>query len=414
MAINAASAPLTAALFNVLPLFALRLGAQVSALGVLNALLWVTDIFQFLSVPWMKRHVKKDWFAVWLLAAALSFTTLFLLPLVPAGAGISPALLYLAGVVTLYNVFLSLGLAAYSPYVRETIPLAVTGEFLGKVTALNNGGVLLSTLIASLFLAGNPELWRYYAFFALAALAAYARAFMASRLPADRGPTGVQEAGAGLRSLLGPLKEPSNRSYTLVVVAVTALWSLPVPLFTPFLSRAAGLPDFVVVLTRAGTMLAPFLLGRFIGRMVDRRGFRMPMAGALALGALSSTALALHPTGAPVLPQALLGLLILGCFGIGNATSVTTLGRERFARSRPPFDSEFLGLTNAGIGIGATVGSVVGGLLPGLAAAWAGSDRQYQVTFFALAILFLMAGAGAMLYRQQGDLKSLKDLQGLE
>ncbi len=390
LGINAASTPLGAALFNVLPLFALRLGAGAGTLGVLNALMWVSDILQWLAVPTMSRFPLQRWFSRWLLAAATAFSGLLLLPLLPSRFGPGAILVALAAVVTAYNVCLSLGFTAYSPYIRRVIPLSVTGEFLGKATAVINGGQLASTVVAGLVLGSHPAAWRFYLFFGLAACSAFARAAIAWRLPPTES-TPLPDRPQ-LAALLGPLRDPASRRYALVIMALTALWSMPVPLFTPYLSLSLGLPDGAVVLARAGTLLAPFVFGHAIGRLVDRAGFHLPLAGSLFLGALSSVALAFLPRAAPSLALTLLGAVALGSYGLGNAAANTALGKERFARARHPYESEFLGLTNAGVGLGAALGSVTGGLLPGAWVAITGAPEPYRPVLLLLAAVGALAG----------------------
>jgi len=169
-----------------------------------------------------------------------------------------------------------------------------------------------------------------------------------------------------------------------------------VPLFTPYLSVALGLPDGAVVLARSGTLLAPFLLGHALGRLADRAGFARPLAASLALGSVSALALAFLPASASSGVLTLLAGLVLAGFGLGNAAANTALGRERFARARHPYESEFLGLTNAGVGLGAALGSVVGGFLPGAWADVAGTGEPYRPVLVLLAGLAAVASAATL------------------
>src|SRR5512145_2412561 len=100
--LTASSTPMGAAMFNVLPLFALRIGASVAVLGVLYAVLWVTDVMQYLASARAKRGSKRRWLATWYLAAAVSFTAIFALPLLPQGAGPTVAIVILILIVLLY------------------------------------------------------------------------------------------------------------------------------------------------------------------------------------------------------------------------------------------------------------------------------------------------------------------------
>jgi MFS family permease len=156
------------------------------------------------------------------------------------------------------------------------------------------------------------------------------------------------------------------------------------------------------VLARAGTLLAPFLLGHALGRLVDRMGFVVPLAGSMLLGAISSAALAFLPRSASPVVLTGLGALVLGGFGTGNAAANTALGKERFARARHPYEREFLGLTNAGVGLGAALGSALGGVLPGLWSAVDGDLGAYRGTFLTLAATSALVGAVTLALGRRG------------
>jgi MFS family permease len=150
-------------------------------------------------------------------------------------------------------------------------------------------------------------------------------------------------------------------------------------------------------------MIAPALLGRTIGMSSDRRPFYWLIALALAGGGLSSLALALLPSTAGTAAIAVLGIVALCFSGIGTTVAHTALGRKRFALAKPPFEAEFLGLTNAAIGIGVAAGSIAGGLLPGLWQPLAGSQHSFRWAFATQTVAAALAASAAMIaYRRQG------------
>ncbi len=400
IAISGMSAPMGAVFSNVMPLFALRIGASVSTIGVLYALLWITDIMQFLAAPRLRRASKRGWMIAWYALSSISFGAIFLIPFLPARAGL--ATWVMLSVVGLYNLLLSIGLSAYSPYVRQMVPLERTGAFLGRTAAVISGGTLVSSLLMAAALGREPGMWRFYAIFAVANLAVDARILLATRLPPDRVEPG--EEAPRQAALLAPLRDGESRRYAWVVMLATAVQALPAPLFAPYLSQALALPDSLVVLVRTSTMVASWLLGAAIGRAVDRLGFRLPLAAGLAVSGLSLLLLPLLRSSTPTGIVVVAGVLSLAASGAGVTTINTALGRERFVRAPASFAAEFLGLTNAATGIGVAAGSVMGGLLPslwpalGLAPAGI-TPASYHLSFFALAAVSLLA---ALLAARQG------------
>jgi hypothetical protein len=404
IAISGMSSPAGAVFGNVMPLFALRIGASVGTLGVLYALLWVTDIMQFLAAPRLRRVSKQRWMLAWYALSALSFSTIFLIPLLPQRPSLSTW--FMLAVVGIYNLLLSTGLAAVSPYVRQMVPLEETGSYLGRTVAVISSGTLVSALLMGVALGSSPAMWRFYALFAVGNLALYLRILLAMRLPHDRADIGapiVQGTG-----LLAPLRDRDSRAYAWVVMAATAVGALPAPLFAPYFSQALGLPDSLVVVVRTSTMVAAILLGTAIGRAADRFGFRLPLAAGLAASGLSSLVLVWLGRGMGTPALALAGALALAASGAGVTTVSTALGRERFVRARAPFEAEFLGLTSAAIGVGAALASIAGGLLPSL---WhvlgllpAGITlTAYRYSFAALAAVSLLAAMAAGIHRKGAE-----------
>ncbi|MHB0874742.1 MAG: MFS transporter [Anaerolineae bacterium] len=391
------STPLGAVMFGVLPLYALRIGASVGVLGLLNAFLWVTDIMQYLAAPAARRGSKTRWMGLWYVVAALSLTSLFVVPLLPATVPSWLPITVVLAVVLLYNLMLSIALAAWSPYVSGVIPLSAMGEFLGRSAAIVSGGTLVASLAASAVLGSDPTLFRFYLLFAIANVAAYGRCAITFRLPPERRRSAGSAPVASGSALLAPLRDASARRYALLVLAATVLISIPAPLFIPYLSEGLALPASLVVATRTATSLAPALLGHAMGCWVDRLGFRLPLAAGLLVSGAGAVLLAVLPVTTTVGGLALLAATALGLSGAGTTLVNTALGRERFARAEPHYRAEFLGLINAAVGVGVAAGSLIGGLLPGL---WPvlSTSLSFRWTFAGQALASVLAAVAVLAF----------------
>ena len=385
--------PMGVALYNVLPLFALRLGARTQVLGIIYALLWITDLLQYLASPEVGRRAKKRWMTMAYSCGAIVFSGLFVIPLVLPGLHSSLSIAGLLVVVGLYSVCTSLALTGWAPYVLTVIPLSVTGQFLGKVSAVHSMSWLASAVAASLFLGRDPALWRFYAFFGLACAGVCARVVLAAGLPPDPVMQVPGNMPKRLDALLAPLKDPAMSRYAALALGLAALLSVSRPLVPAYFSVSLGVPDAMNVIILAAPFLAAALFGRAIGRLADRRGFHLLITVGMVIAGVSALATAVLSRFVNVAVVGALGLGALICSGMGIAVVEIALGRERFARTKPGFESEFLGLGNAVIGVGAAVGSIVGGALPDLCLRLAGAQDVYRGLFVAHSmLLFLVAG----------------------
>ena len=117
IAAQATGMPMGVVAFQRLPLFALRIGASVAQLGQLFALIWITDILQFLISGEVQRHRKQRWMRAAYWVAFLATLGYLLVPWLSERSSVGVVVVVLLTVVIVYNAALALAIAAWSPYV---------------------------------------------------------------------------------------------------------------------------------------------------------------------------------------------------------------------------------------------------------------------------------------------------------
>jgi len=385
------SMPMGVIMFNIIPLFALRLGAGPSQVGLIYALIWGADIFQYLTAPEVAFRQKKRWMFRLYSLAGLSFTGIFLVPMLSSLDAHDLQVPVLICVVGSYNIFVSMALSGWSAYIQKMIPLEVTGKFLGNLSAISSISWLVSAAVSGIFLGGAPALWRYYGIFGIVIPMLFLRVLIALRLPADSMEK-IQERGKSKwYALLSPIKDASMLRYCLLAFGLTLLLSICVPLFPVFFRHVLTIPEAISLILLATPYSIAALFGKSIGNATDRGDFYSLTAFALFLAGISLLAVSFLPGGVNPVLTVLLAISVIALYGIANTITLICLGRERFVRVKENYESEYLGLGNASIGIGAVVGSVLGGILPGLIGRWFGSEYLYQWLFgFQSLLMFLM------------------------
>jgi MFS family permease len=384
------SMPMGVVLFNVMPLFALRLGAGIDQVGLIYALIWGADILQYLAAPEVAYRQKKRWMITLYSLAGFSFTGIFLVPIFSNLEALPLRIPTLICVVGLYNIFVSMALSGWSAYIQKMIPLEVTGKFLGNLSAISSISWLVSAAVSGMFLGGAPALWRYYGIFGLVNLMLFLRVIIALRLPADPMEKIQERANSKWCALLAPIKDTSMLRYCLVAFSLTFLLSICIPLFPVFFRQVLNIPEAMSLILLATPYSIGALFGKKIGNATDLGDFYSLTAFALFLAGISLLAVGFLPRGSNPVVTGFLGIAAIALFGLANTITLICLGRERFARVKDHFESEYLGLGNASIGIGAVVGSVLGGVLPGIIGRWFEKEYLYNWLFGLQSLLLFL------------------------
>jgi MFS family permease len=175
---------------------------------------------------------------------------------------------------------------------------------------------------------------------------------------------------------------------TAVAVAVAVGFGVVIPAI-PLFAESFGVSD-----TAVGAVVSAFALMRFVsalggGRLVDRFGERIILAGGIGIVAVS--------TGLAGLAQSYPQLLVLrGIGGVGSAmftiSATALLLRVVDAAHR----GRATGLFQSGFLIGIVIGPAFGGFL---------TDASIRLPFFVYAVTLIVAGAIAMLFLGSSSLR---------
>jgi hypothetical protein len=352
---------------GVLSLYALRIGASNSILGVLGALYEGSFLYSFFVSPWIARFGKLRWMITLLLAASVSSAGLFVVEPIYAGFGSGPALAVLLVVMFLLTGLIGTGMASWWPLLRDILPGELIGTFFGRLRTLIDGGGLLLVLGVSAFFGQQPALWKFLVVFAIGGLGQLGRALLLRGLPDPRG--AEPAAGSGLRQRLAALKEPlvdwRFTFFCLVAFVLYAFISLPAPLFVPFLKLSRGFPTSLTVAGLAGLSMGSALSQIAWGRYADRHSPRLVFVVSCLPLALVQALLALAPRYDPALPWLSVALagLCLALIGAGSAGFGMAYTAYLFQASPPQSSSVYMGLFTFLYSLGAIVGPLAGGFL---------------------------------------------------
>jgi len=368
--------------------FALLLGANNFQLGLLAALPFIGQLFQFLSAYLEARFANRRAIVlysalvgrlVWALLLCLPFTgwpsawqlTIFFIAL-----GFSYGLNGMAG-----NAWIS--------WMSDLVPANRRGSYFGVRNTVGGISAMISVFAAGLaldhFRARGAEAQGYALIFGVAALAAFGAAWLIARQPE---PPLTPRPWNGMSSLLlDPLRNPSFLHFTVLSTAWALVTGIAAPFFNAYGLTALQLDFSLLALTGVVTSAVALFFSPLVGWLMDRYGYR-PVITACVLGTVPLPLGWILSTPDNIVPLWLTSIFS-GVFWPGVNQGLGNLLMERAPVAQRGAAVAIYSLIT---GLGTLVASLVGGAL-GQAAAGV-TLMVGPVALQGLAVLFAMTMIG--------------------
>ncbi|MEF3273695.1 MAG: MFS transporter [Chloroflexus sp.] len=339
--------------------FALLLGANNFQLGLLGALPFIGQLFQFLSAYLEARFANRRAIVlysaltgrlVWALLLCLPFTgwpsawqlTVFFIAL-----GCSYGLNGMAG-----NAWVS--------WMSDLVPANWRGSYFGIRNTISGISAMISIYAAGLaldhFRAQGAEAQGYALIFGIAVLAAFGAAWLIARQPE---PPLTSRPWVGLGSLLfDPLRDTSFRHFTILATAWALVTGIAAPFFNAYGLTALRLDFSLLALTNVVTSAVALFFAPLIGWLMDRYGYR-PVITACVLGTVPLPLGWILSTPDNIVPLWLTALFS-GVFWPGVNQGLSNLLMER-----APVDQRgsAIAIYSLITGLGSLIAALIGGAL---------------------------------------------------
>jgi MFS family permease len=339
--------------------FALLLGASDFELGVIGALPFVGQLFQFIGAYLEERLGERRRLvaltagvsrALWALFAALPFLGGLggaRLPIFLIVLAVSQALIGIAG-------------NAWTSWMSDLVPPRQRGRYFGARNTITSMTAMASTWLAGRALdhyrGANTEAPGYALIFGMAVVSALAGVFVLSRQPEPPMPRRRRVQPIELFS--APLRHPRFRALILTATG----WSLVTGVASPFFN-AYGIQDLklsfaTLALFGVATSAVTLITQPYIGRLQDRYGDRRVLIGSVA-------GVILLPWGWILsTPTFLLPLWMTSIFS-GVFWPGITQGLLNLVMDRAPAEGRgaYVAAYGAVTGIGTFVASLLGGVI---------------------------------------------------
>lgn len=396
---------------NTITLYALSLGASGTVVGLLGAFMYLS----FFSIPFGKfgvarRGLVQTFARNWMLRS-WSLIPLLAIPFLAATGKTGAAIGLLVLCVFLFNFFRGMGLIANNPVIGYLAPGRDRGEYIVRLSLINNATAMLATVFLGLLLWHSSGIETYNLVILIGILAGIVASVLLFRLPE---PAGLSEEESSSRTNLVSavrvaMRDPNFRRFIVSYLVIGLGIGMARPFIVVYCKEVYGQQDSIVTVFTVCSSLGALLMGAVMRLTIDRLGAK-PMYiiyAAISLGSLVPAILA-PGIGVAFFPIVFLGIL-------SAVTNMGFAGQESAAQTyffaMVPKESimNLSMLYYCILGGTGAIGSIFGGaLLDFLLGLGLSSVLSFRL-FFAVSVLVI--GLGIRTQRQLKDMGSypLKD-----
>lgn len=368
--------------------FALLLGASDFELGVISALPFAGQLFQFVGAYLEDRLGERK--RLVLLSALVGRSLWAIIAALPFLAGLGPARLPIfLLVLALAQALIGVAGNAWISWMSDLVPPRQRGRFFGVRNTVGSLTAMVSAWLAGRTLdhyraSGDAPLG-YALIFGVAVICAIAGMIVLNRQPEPPLRSRARTRAADLFS--APIR---HRRFRTLIVAATG-WALVTGVASPFFN-AYGLQDLklsfatlaiLAALTSATALVTQPLIGRLQDRYGDKRVLIGSIIGVVALpwGWIISTPTFLAPLW--------LNAVLSGVFWPGITQGLVNLQMDRSpAESRGAYVAAYGAIT----GIGTLCAGLLGGMIASVMGA--GLVQLGPLTLNHYAVLFVISSLG--------------------
>ena len=372
-------------------LFALRLGASASFVGLLNACAYANYFFLPLGKRLVKRHRIVEVFGWGWMLRYVSMLPLLAAPLLAAAGLPGPGFgLILAG-VALFNVFRGVGLIGNNPVLASLAEGRDSGAFLVNVQIVNNLAAMGTSLLAAFLLGRMGGSGLYLLLIGLGIAVGMAGSALLLKTPEPEAFRPKESKGL-LATAREAFREPAFRVFIEVLVLVSFAAGMARSFLPLYAKEVYEQGDDLIMLYSLLGSLGSVAMGLLTRLLVDRLGAKPLYVIFTAVSALSLAPAVLTPSlQGPVGIALFLGALhFLSSFGLSGEENA---GQTYFFALVPRERTLDLAVVYfLAYGAGGTLGAGAGGLvLEGLRGQGLGRADSYRVFFGGLLVLLLWA-----------------------
>jgi MFS family permease len=375
---------------QILILFARKVGASLSEVGLLAALLPFASIIQLGVAPLVNRFGPRKLMLVGWSARTVVSACLLLVPVAAQHGGSAAATRMLLVVMGSFYLCRALGMSSWLPMVQEIVPPEDRGMYLSRQEWLRQVSIVLIAVVTAVYLFDASGISRFLHIIAVGTVAAAWSLWYLWRIP-DVGMDAEPAHGDYFRRALAPLRDRIFRQYLAFSVLLRMVLSAITPFLIVFLREGLHLSASGVIAVNTVSSLGAIATLGWWGRWSDRVGAKPALAVSLCgmAGSLCLWIFTRSGSGWMWLEAGLVSL-ILGIF-----TGGLTVAMSKFELGFIPMRdrAHYVATNVTAVGLGSGIATLAAGAilqaLAGVDLRWGVVEIDRYRLFFLLAALLL-------------------------
>ncbi len=339
--------------------FALLLGANAFELGVIGALPFVSQLFQFVGAYLEERTGQRRLLTV--VSATISrgvWVIIALLPFIGLPAPLRLAIFLLVLVIS--QALIGITTNAWTSWMTDLVPIRQRGRYFGTRNTIASVSAIIATWGAGIILdqlrTSQQDALGYAILFAISIVTALAGIAVLARQPEP--PMRRRERVQIKELFSAPFRVESFRSLSILATGWALVTGIASPFFNAYGIRTLGLSFTLLAQFAVATSVVAIFTQPMIGRLQDRLGNKTVLVGSM-LGVI------LLPWGWVFsTPQNQIPLWLTSIFS-GIFWPGITQGMVNLVMERAPAEGRgaFLAFYGAVTGLGTFVAGLLGGII---------------------------------------------------
>jgi len=382
---------------NIVTLFALRIGANSTYIGIISAVLYVSFFFLPLGKILTKRFPIIRIYSFTWSSRAIGMLPLLIAPLVFSFGHRDLALFLILIGVTLFHVTRGIGMIANNPVLSYLSQGPDRGSYMTQIQIINSAVGMFAGFIIAMLLGRDPPLFLYAIIMAVGIVCGVFSGILVGRIPEPE-----REEGLRNKKLFEVIKEamtqPSIRLFLFILLMVALVSGVSRTFLIVYSREVFAQSDGMIFLYAVFGGLGNLMVGLVIKFLVDKIGAKPIFSFCVILGFVSMIPVVFFPasigenfTTVTLYLTFMFFMMNFGWLGAEGVMQTYFLGLIPLEQMVDMGILYFLGFGIAGAG-----GSVFSGILLDTAAAITGSAIiSFRILYIILIVisaltLFLM------------------------
>jgi Na+/melibiose symporter-like transporter len=405
---------------NIITLFALRLGANSTYIGILSAVLYLTFFFLPLGKMLTSRFSMVKIFGTAWIVRAIGMTPVLFVPFVFASGRQSLALLLILLGTAIFHVTRGIGMIGNNPILSFLASGPDRGSYTTQIQIINSAVGMLGGFIIALLLGRDPPLFLYVIIVGVGICIGIFSGLLMNRIPGPGKEEGVKNKNL-IKIVQETMTQPSLRRFIITLLMIALVSGVSRTFIIVYSREVFGQSDGMVSLYAVFGGLGTLIVGLLIKFLVDRVGAKPLFSVCVILGLISMIPVLIFPASTTTPTQGVsdnfttVTLYLTFLFFIINFGWLGAEGimQTYFMGLIPANQMMDLGIVYfLGFGVAGAGGSLLSGLFLDAVTALSGSHLlSFKILY---AILIAISAAALLLMRKLVPLGALPFKGALE